>query len=59
MSCEEFNFSKDNKCTHITIGVDFSKAMTRKDKSTGTPHDITGRSYVMTIKDFAGGRILN
>ena len=57
MACEEFNFSRDNECTHVNIGCRFLYNITSKDAD-GNPEPITGQTFNFKIVDAEGSVLL-
>lgn len=55
-NCSLFNFETIT-CTQADIGFDFTKILTFTDAS-GAVIDITGETFVMTIKDVLSGSTL-
>ena len=57
--CSEFNFSEDTcPCTQVDVGKDYCRVLRYRVKATKKAIDITGYTFVMTIKDALGGTTL-
>ncbi len=57
MSCNEFNFTESNECTHALVGIDFLYRISATNDQ-GEAEDVSDQDFELVVMDRVGGNQL-